>query len=134
VRVIEKNTAPPGSTEAGIPVETPISGRIVPVPGVLGSEGQPVSAFLLRRNERGSFISPRWSFSRGRVLGVVHDGGLSREVWQTDAYEGYVAAARLADLGAVTNGVGGRAVVIALDQQRGLLRAARSVVVVQGLR
>jgi hypothetical protein len=133
-RVIEKNPAPPSSTEAGIPVETAIAGRIVPVTGVLGGEGRPVPAFVLRRNERGSFIARQWSFARGRVIGLAVDGQLNRELWETDAFDGYVAGAHLADLGPVRNGVGGRALVIAVDQQRGLFKAARSVIVVQGLK
>jgi hypothetical protein len=40
----------------------------------------------------------------------------------------------VADLGPVPDGVGGRALVLALDLQRGLFKAARSTLLVQPLR
>ncbi|HWP34198.1 MAG TPA: VCBS repeat-containing protein, partial [Thermodesulfobacteriota bacterium] len=113
--------------------ETPIPGRILPLPGLAGPGGEPLLAFVVRRNERAGLLT-RWSFRRGAVLAVAADTPAGRELWRTEAFEGYVAAFRVADLGPVADGVGGRALVVAVDLQRGLFKAARSVVVVQGLR
>lgn len=136
LRVTEKNPKPPQSTAGQQEMVTAIPGRIVPIPGARGRAGDPIPAFALRLNEKASIISPRFSFSRGSVIAVAVEGPVSRELWRTERLEGYVAAFRLADLGDVPapGGVGGRVLVTALDLQRGLLKAARSTLVLQPLR
>ena len=134
LRVLEKNPAPPQSTAGQEKIETPIPGRIVVLPGILGRDGQPAPAFALRRNEKPGFLAPRWSYKKGQVIAITIDGPVTRDLWATDTFEGYVAAFRVADLGPVPDGVGGRALVLALDLQRGLFKAARSTLLVQPLR
>ncbi len=136
LRVMEDNPKPAKSVAGEEEMVTPIPGRIVPIPGARGRSGNPVPAFALRQNEKGSLISPRFSFARGRVVAFVVDGPVTRDLWRTDSFEGYVAAFRLADLGPVdgAGAIGGRALVVALDLQRGVFKAARSVLVVQPLR
>ncbi len=136
LRVVEQNPKPPQSTAGQEEMVTPIPGRIVPIPTARGRSGDPVPAFALRQNEKSSVISPRFSFARGRVVAIAVESAVTRELWRTDTFEGYVAAFRMADLGAVPapGGIGGRALVVGLDMQRGVLKAARSVLVVQPLR
>jgi hypothetical protein len=134
LRLLERNPKPQQSTAGQEPIETPIRGRIGVLAGALGRDGKPVPAFVMRRNEKASFISPRWSYSRGHLVAFAVDGPVVRELWKTDSLEGYVAAFRVTDLGQVPSGVGGRAVVVGLDLQRGLLKSARSILMVYGLR
>ncbi len=108
--------------------------RIVPLDGVRGRSGEPVPAFVLRHDERGSAAATDAGSLTGAVLALAVDGPGARELWRTAPFEGHVAAYRAADLGPVSSGAGGRALVIALDLEKGLSRAARSVVVVQPLR
>lgn len=133
LRVAEKNPAPLQSSSGEEKIETPIPGRIVPLAGVTGGGG-PVPAFALVVNEKGSFIAPRWSFSKGSVVALAVEGRVTRELWRTATFEGYIAAQRVADLGPASGGVAGRALLVAIDLQKGLFRAARSVVLVQPLR
>ncbi len=108
--------------------------RIVPLGGVTGSSGEPVPAFVLRGAGQSGAVAQGAGSGKSAVLALAVDGSATRELWRTAPLEGDVAAYRAADLGSVSSGAGGQAVVIALDLGKGPSRAARSVVVVQPLR
>lgn len=109
-------------------------GRIVPLDGVTGDRGEPVPALVVRRDAPDSSADARVGFGEGALVALAVDGPAARELWRTEPFEGAVAAYRIADLGAVSGGVGGRAVVVALEPRKGRVERGRSVIVVQPLR